>query len=519
MIMYRRIAEKLAGNPIVRSSLLIGLVTIGGRMLGYGEKIILAYYFGTGYTVDVYNIILTLILSVFLFFREIIEPAFLPRFLMAVNREDRKEAWGLFAWFGRWVALGTLVLSLVICFNPMATIHFLAPGLNSARSLLAAKMIRLAFPACIFLSLSALVSVALNALKQFIWPAAAELVFKTIIIIALLLCGRFWGIYAIIISILAAAVAKLIFQSAVLLKKYPYHTTPGRPAGLKEIGKLSWPLLIGVSFAQVSGLVDNLFASYLPEGGISALSYAKKVVELPVLVFPYILSTVLFPYFSELAIGKQKQQLNGLFSKNLTIILLIFLPLSGFFFVFSREIVDLFFKRGAFNEYSTILTGGALTIYSPGMIFFAIETILVVFYFAQEDTKTPIFTGIACVVLNIGLTGFLIGRIGYLGVALALVVSKSIKVLVLLFLLRYKLQINYTAVGLQVGKLLFATSMTVILLIGAKQRMSSHLGHSPVMEAAILAGCALLGAATYSLALGLLKFRKASFYLNLKFDR
>ncbi len=516
--MLKGIIEKVATNPIARASLLIGVITVAGRLLGYVEKVILAYYFGTGYTADVYTIILTVILSVFLFFREVTEPVFLPRFLMAFNQGDRRQAWRLLTWFGRWIGFGTILLSLVVCIEPKAAIHLLAPGLDPARSLLAAKMIRLAFPACIFLSLSALTSVALNALKRFVWPAVAELLFKSIIVIVLILCGRYWGIYAVVAGIVTAAAAKLIFQAAVLLKVYPGPAAPGRPSGLKETWKLSWPLLVGVSFTQLSSLVDNLFGSYLPVGGIAALSYARKVVELPVLVFPYILSTVLFPYFSELAISRKKQQLDRMFSKNLMLILLVFLPLSGFFFVFSQDIVALFFRRGAFGDFATALTGHALMVYSIGMVCFAIETVLVVFYFAQQDTKTPIFTGIGCVLLNVGLTWFLIGRLGYLGVATALVVSKGVKVLLLLFLLRYKLTVNYMAVVLRVAKLLFATGATMTVLTGVRQMVSPRLTHAPLMQAAVLAGCVLLGAATYALALGLLKFRKTSFYLNLKFD-
>ena len=517
--MIRTIKEKLIANPIARSSLIIGIVTIGVRMLGYAEKIILAYYFGTGYTVDVYNIILTVILSVFLFCREIIEPAFLPRFLRAVTEQDRKGAWNLLSAVGRLVGIGTLVLSLVVCLYPLKTVHLLAPGLSVAKSVLAAKMIRFAFPACIFLSLSALMSSALNALKRFVLPASAELVFKLIIVITLFICSRWFGIYAIIVSILIAAIVKLAFQTVALLKAYPYYKVQDRPAVLKDTWKLSWPLLIGVSVAQVGGLVDNLFASYLQEGSIAALSYAKKVVELPVLVFPYILSTVLFPYFSELANGQKREQLNKLFTKNLTTILVIFLPLSGFFFVFSQEIVGLFFKRGAFNEYSTALTGEAVAIYAIGMIFFAIETILVVFYFSHEDTRTPVFTGIACVMLNIGLTWFLMGKIGYLGIALALVLSKATKVLFLLFRLKNKMVVNYTSVGLHLYKLLFASAVAVTGMAAVRQMMPSYSGQSLIKQAFCLFAGLLLGAATYIISLGLLKFRKISFYLNLKFSR
>ncbi len=517
--MIKVLMEKMARNPIVRSSVIIALATAGARLLGYMEKIILAYYFGTGSTVDAYNIILTFIFSVFLFFREIVEPAFLPSFLRAVKEEEGKHAWGLLIIFARCIGIGTLLLSVLVCCMPGAAIHLLAPGLTAEKSLLAAKMIRLAFPACIFLSLSALINSALNALKEFALPAASELLFKVMVVLILVLVGRYWGIYAIIAGIMAGALAKLLFQLYILFKKYPFQKPVGKRRYLKETWKLSWLLMIGVGFSQVCSLADNRFASFLPEGSIAALSYAKKMVELPVLVFPYILSTVLFPYFSELVIGKRQQELNNLFSKHLTSILLVFLPLSGFFLIFSHELIELFFKRGAFNEFSTALTGEALAYYSVGMIFFAIEAILVVFYFSNGDTKTPIITGIGCVVLHIVLSYLLTRSMGYLGIALAFVLSRMTKVLLLLFLLKNKLVINYNAVGAVLLKLLFASGLTMLLLLVIKQAMQDAFHQSMAKKAAFLAICALLGMVTYAVNLRLIRFKKTIFYPNLKFNR
>ena len=69
---------------------------------------------------------------------------------------------------------------------------------------------------------------------------------------------------------------------------------------------------------------------------------------------------------------------------------------------------------------------------------FAIETVLVIAYFSLSDTKTPIFTGIICVIINITITWILLQYAGYLGIAWGLVASKSLKVIVLLYLLRNK---------------------------------------------------------------------------------
>jgi putative peptidoglycan lipid II flippase len=110
-----------------------------------------------------------------------------------------------------------------------------------------------------------------------------------------------------------------------------------------------------------------------------------------------------------------------------------------FLFFFSEEIIQLVFQRGAFNSDSTFLTAKPLAIYSLGMLAFAIETVLVVAYFAVSDTKTPVFIGIICVIINILITWFLIHYISYSGIAWGLVISKTIKVIILLYLFDNKL--------------------------------------------------------------------------------
>jgi peptidoglycan biosynthesis protein MviN/MurJ (putative lipid II flippase) len=72
------------------------VITLLIKVLGYAEKLILAYYYGTSYQVDVYTIVITIILSLFYFFREIIEPGFLNGLMSAKNKNDEKGTWNLF---------------------------------------------------------------------------------------------------------------------------------------------------------------------------------------------------------------------------------------------------------------------------------------------------------------------------------------------------------------------------------------------------------------------------------------
>ena len=505
--------DRLKSYPILQSSLAIGGIIFLAKLLGYFEKVILAYYFGTSYEVDVYYVIIAIILSVFIFFREIIEPGFLNVFMKALNAKDEQGAWDLFNKYCRYILVVTILLCIGAYAFPEKVIDLFAPGFTTERKELAITLIQISFPACVFLSLSALTNITLNGLKSFALPASGELAFKAVILLSLFLLYQHWGIYATIFGVVVGAGAKLLVHCFLLYKYFSIKKVTLNPEYAKETWKLTWPLLIGVAFSQVSSLVDNIFASYLQEGAISALSYSKKIIELPILVFPYILSVVIFPYFSELAIAKNKEKLSQLLSQSLAWITLIFLPLSVFFFSFSNELVEIIFKRGAFDEYSAILTSQPLSIYSIGMVFFAIETILVIFYFANGNTKTPIFIGIICVILNIILTYAFVKTIGYEGIALALVISKSVKVLVLLYLLKNSLIINYR----NVNPFFFKTSIscvTLAVIIYLSKYQFQEIFYSSLLgKILFLILIFVVGAFAYGASLFLMRF-EGKFLLN-----
>lgn len=203
---------------------------------------------------------------------------------------------------------------------------------------------------------------------------------------------------------------------------------------IKAILIISWPLLIGNVFSQLSTVVDNIFASFLNEGSISALSYSKKIIDLPVILFPYTVSIVIFPFFTELSIEKSNIRLFRLLRDSLRIIVIFFVPLMIIIGLFPGNIISLIFERGAFNAESTRITSIALSIYNLGIVAFALETILVIFWFARGRIKTPVILGIICVTLNILITFLLIKPLGYVAIALSLVISKWLKVLVLMYI-------------------------------------------------------------------------------------
>jgi murein biosynthesis integral membrane protein MurJ len=441
--MFRNFVRLLKENTIIKASLLLSVITCLVKIAGYLEKVLLAYYWGTSYDADAYNAVFALIISIFVFFREIVEPGFLNNFLKVKHETGKKESWNVFFTVFWCIFPAGIIVSHCLFLFPEAITRITLPGFSDERFALTTRLLQITSPACVFLILSTLTYIALNAFKRFTIAATGDLAFKLAIVLCIVFFAHRLGIYAVIYGLVMGAIIKLVIHVASLWKDISWSNLGLKRTYLNSIWMLTWPLLIGIIFSQISNLVDNVFASYLQEGSLSALSYAKKIVELPIVIFPYALSIVLFPHLSQLHIEKNIPRIKELLYTTFKWIIIIFIPLAVITFLFSENIVRIIFQRGAFDVASTLFTSKPLAIYSLGMPAFAIETVLVIAYFSFSDTKTPIFTGIICVIINIIITWILLQYIGYSGIAWGLVASKSLKVAILLYLLKNKLKLNH----------------------------------------------------------------------------
>jgi murein biosynthesis integral membrane protein MurJ len=423
-----------------RPTLVLILITVGVKILGFVEKQVIAYYFGADARVDAFFVAVSVPTVLFLLVREIIEPAYLPLFVRQVE-EGRNERGGkLFAAVGMLV-IGVLVpLAIAGGVGATALAGWLAPGFEPAVLELTARLIRWTIAAGALLGLSALTYTTLNAQRRFALPASGDLVLKVAPILCALLFAPRLGVMALALGMLLGALGRLLvhlfgLRRDLLLLAWPL---PEMNRELRQLGLLMAPLVLAVLFSQVSELADNFFASQLGDGAVAARTFARRIVDLPVLILPYTLSVVAFPTFASLASRREEDRLYELLGNILRGLVQLFAFLAVATVFLAEPIVALLLERGAFDATARQLTAWPLRLYGLGLVTFAVEALLVPFYYALGDTRTPALLGMLGVTINIGLTAVLIGPLGVGGVAAALTCSKSIKVLLLGVLLRCK---------------------------------------------------------------------------------
>lgn len=84
---------------IMQATALVTALTFVVKGLGFVEKLLLAFFFGTGPEVDAYLVAYSIPFSAYIVLREVVKPAFLPTFLQN-RREAEGRDWRLFGSLG-----------------------------------------------------------------------------------------------------------------------------------------------------------------------------------------------------------------------------------------------------------------------------------------------------------------------------------------------------------------------------------------------------------------------------------
>jgi len=162
-----------------------------------------------------------------------------------------------------------------------------APGFRAEpeKFALTVTLLRITFPYIIFISLVALAAGILNTFSKFSVPAFAPVLLNLSMIAATLWLAPYFDppVLALGWGVALGGVLQLAWMLPHLLKirMLPRPTRRFDDPGLKRVLKLMAPATLGVSVAQISLLINTVFASFLATGSVSWLYYADRLMEFP----------------------------------------------------------------------------------------------------------------------------------------------------------------------------------------------------------------------------------------------
>ena len=161
---------------------------------------------------------------------------------------------------------------------------------------------RFMFPYLLFISLAALAMGILNSLRAFAAPALSPVLFNLVIISCALWLspGLTEPIFGVAIGVTLGGLAQFLIQLPSLRREgmLPRLRLDLAHPGVRRIGWLMLPAMIGLSVTQVNILVNTLLASFLPEGSQTFLFYGMRLVLFPLGIFGVALGTAILPSLS-----------------------------------------------------------------------------------------------------------------------------------------------------------------------------------------------------------------------------
>ena len=197
-------------------------------------------------------------------------------------------------------------------------------------------------------------------------------------------------ILGVAIGVVAGGAAQFAMQLPGLHLRgmlFGFRFKPSHP-GLRRIGALMVPSLLGLSVTQINITVSTILASFFA-GGPTYLFFGMRLIQFPLGIFGVALATAILPTLSAQAARGALDELRTTLGFGLRMILFIILPAMLGLILLRQPIVHLFFEHGTFTAHDTTETALAVLCYSVGLWAFGGVRIIVSAFYSLQDTRTP----------------------------------------------------------------------------------------------------------------------------------
>ena len=503
-------APETSSPSLTRSAGVTGAATLASRILGLVRDQTLAAFFGAGIEMDAFVVAFRIPNLVRDLFAEgAMSAAFVPTFTERLTRTGRADAWTL----GNNVinalllATGLIVVVGMVFAAPIVTAYAREFGSVPGKLELTIRLTRILLPFLMMVAVAAAAMGMLNSLHRYFIPALSPALFNIAIIggtVALVPLMPQLGlprIAAVAMAALAGGALQVIAQWPSLRREgFRYRPTLDlRDPGLHQVLVLMGPGTIGLAATQVNLFVNTLLATTQGTGAVSWLSYAFRLMYLPIGLFGVSIATATLPVVSRHAALGDRDGVRRTVAQAMAMMLVLNVPATFGLAALSEPIVRLLFERGRFLPTDTASTAAALRFYAVGLAGYATARIVSPVFYALGRSRIPVIVSVLSIAINIVINLLLIHPFGFRGLALGTSVAMIANGGALLVLLRQELHgLEERYLGLVFAKIVVASLVMAGAVLAVGHLLSLAVtgvgigSRAVVVGAPIAAGLAVL---------------------------
>lgn len=486
----------------------IAVATMLSKIMGMLRDIVLASEYGTNTMLDAY---MSASRIPILFFDFTLGAAIISTFIPVFNKYLQKGERDRANYFANNFITIIVAISLAFAILGMLfskqLVGIIAPGYTADVKQLTANLATIMMPSVIFTALAYSFVGILQSLDEFNIPAIISLVSNSAVIVYLIFFNKHFGVYGLAFAMLISwGLQALVQIPSLIKKKYIYRPKFNlKDEGMHEVLKLAVPILVSSWLQPICTTVNNIFASGMQSGSVSALDLANRLYIIIVGVFVFAITNYVFPKLAIVSEADNGKEFAKIARTSLVSMFVIIMPIAVGMLLLSNEIITVVYARGEFDLNSVALTSSALFFYVIGMPAYGVNEILNKCFYARKDGKTPMISSV-CGILGVVLLSLLFVNIFKMQVGgLALASSVSAYIVSVVLTIRM-IRVNKETVNKQLILTVLKITISALVMGGIVFTIKNFMTLNVWL---MLALCAILGALVYFSLLYVFKVQEA----------
>ena len=402
-------------RPRAGFAVLVAAGILLSRIAGLIRERVFAHYLGSSSAADAFKAALKIPNFLQNLFGEgVLSASFIPIYAKLLAEKDEKLAGRVAGVFASILALGVSIIVLLGVWLTPFILNAIAPGFEGEVRVLTIRIVRILFPGVGLLVLSAWCLGILNSHHKFFLSYVAPVLWNAAMIATLVIFGTRLRQADLAIALSWGTVIGSAAQFGIQLPfvfRYAKHLSFGFDRYLepvRDIFRNLGPVVVGRGVVQLSAYVDQMIASYLPEGAVSSLAYAQIIYLLPVSLFGMSVAAAELPQMSRETGGSEEidAALRRRLERGLRQIAFFVIPSIVGLILIGRQLVSALYQTGQFGPEQTLYVWYILIGSTVGLLAMTLGRLYSSAFYALRDTRTPLKFAIARVALT-AILGYL----------------------------------------------------------------------------------------------------------------
>ncbi len=469
-------------NPsvkLIKTTFLISILRVTGRIVGFLRQMLLASLFGAGALTDVYFVAYQIYSLVAVIFGSGPLQSSTTTTIINIDREKGKA---FSAEFVGKILSNHLILSLILVILLISTsslwVNIVSPGFTNSQKALFVKLSAPILLASAFVSIMFIISAALHARRIFIPHELANFTNSSIVLISLVVLSETLGIFSVALGHLLGGITALLLILFILIRKNLIKLSPPdfKNPQIRKIYSAYTGISLFVIANQIFSVAEKFFASFLESGKITAISLSHMLIGS---ILYTVISPIILVLHTELSASYAFESLvefNRKFTKSMNLLLYLMVPITVSIFILSEPIVRLFFHHGKFTAKAVENTVLALKLFSFSFVFQGLYIFLLRGIMAVRSVKKYIVIAVFIWIISIAFMWLSYNLWKYTGILLAYSIPFLSQSMALIWLINSVSKFNFLTIVFTFIKISIAASIAGLSVITINTHFFRNFG-------------------------------------------